>query len=69
MLNNMSVILAWRKYTYININMQIVYALLWSSYSIYYKLRDKYLKQQPIWTDMKAIMFYHFRPTRYERDY
>ena len=25
--------------------------------------------QQPIWTDMKAIMFYYFPPTRYERDY
>ena len=49
--------------------MQLVYVLLWSPYSIYYNLRDKYLLQQTIWTDMKAIMSHYFPPSRYEHDY
>ena len=64
-----SVMFAWEKYIYLNINMQLAFVQLWNPYSIQYNLRDEYLMQQLIWTDIKAIMYYNFRTTRYEHDY
>ena len=54
--------LAWGQYNYIHIIMQVAYVLLGSRYFISYKLSKKYLMQQPVWTDIKANMFYYFPP-------
>ena len=48
--------------------MQLIYVLLWKSYSICYNLRDKNFMQQSKWIDIKAIMFFH-SPSQYEHVY
>ena len=53
------VMLAWEKYNYIQMNMQLACVLSWSPYSIQENLTDNTLMKQTIWTDIKAIMFYY----------
>ena len=43
--------------------------VLWSPYSIYSKLKDNFLMQEPIWTDNKINMFLYFPSSRYAQKY
>ena len=54
------IMLEWRKHNHIHINLHLAFVFLWSLYSIYNNLRDKYLMQQPIWADIEANMFCYF---------